>query len=67
MFPIAVHRTAGLVTDVNSIPLNLPEAGFYSEVRAAKFINDNPDRYNFSHIVDAVTGKVIKTYTMRTE
>lgn len=67
MFSIVVHRTAGLVTDVNSILLNLPEAGFYSEDKAAKFIKDNPDRYNFSHIVDTVTGKVIKTYTPQTE
>lgn len=67
MFPIVVHRTSGLVTDVNSILLNLPEAGFYSEVNAVKFIKDNPDHYNFSHVVDAVTGKVIKTYTMQTE
>jgi hypothetical protein len=62
MFTFTVHRTAGLVTDVNSILLNLPEAGFYSAVAATKFIKDNPDRYNFSHIVDAVTGKVVKTY-----
>lgn len=57
-----IHRTAAaLVNNVNSIPTNLPDAGFYSMEAAGKFLRDNPDPLNYSHIVNAENGNVCRT------
>lgn len=60
-FPCTVHRTAAIYKNVNSIPLNLPDAGFYSIDKAAKYITDNPDYLNYSLIVQYETGDVLET------
>lgn len=52
-FQFFVHRTAGLIKDINSAPCNLPEGGFYQESRAVKYATSIHDKRNFTAIYDA--------------
>lgn len=52
-FQYFVRRTAGIISDINSAPLNLPEGAFYSLPQAEKFGNMITDEMNFTAIYDA--------------
>ena len=64
-FTYHIHRTVAALPDVNSIPMNLPLAGFYSIWAADKFLDDNPDALNYLHIVNASNGKIMRTVKPR--
>ena len=52
-FQFFVHRTAGLIKDINSAPGNFPEGGFYQESCAVKYAASIHDKRNFTAIYDA--------------
>lgn len=52
-FQFFVHRTAGLIKNINSAPLNLPEGAFYNLGHAMQFGAMIADKMNFTAIYDA--------------
>lgn len=56
-FQFFVHRTAGIIADINSAPLNPCAGAFYSFKDAEKWGNMIADKLNFTAIYDA-SGKL---------
>ena len=52
-FQYFVHQTSGIISDINSAPLNLPCGAFYSLDRALSFAEIVQDKLNFTAIYDA--------------
>jgi len=51
-FQFFVHKTSGFIPNINSAPLNLPEAGFYSLEKSEKYAESMRDGRNFIAIYD---------------
>lgn len=52
-FQFFVHRTAGLIKNINSAPLNPCEGAFYQLSDALKWANIVSDKLNFTSVYDA--------------
>jgi hypothetical protein len=58
-FTFSIHKTAGMVSNINSIPLNYPRAGFNNLEEAKQYAHQMRDGRNFIAIYDWRSGKLV--------